>query len=133
MRNRGSIILKVKDKVALIRRCREGTAYYVFPGGGIEKAETPEQAGKREAFEELGVKVEVKDCLAVVPFNGIQYFFLGDIIEGVLGTGNGEEYNDSERGTYQPMWVMIEDLATLDVRPKEVAEKVLSLYKSTEK
>ncbi|WP_236712667.1 NUDIX hydrolase [Peribacillus muralis] len=103
VRNRGSIILKVKDKVALIRRCREGTAYYVFPGGGIEKAETPEQAAKREAFEELGVKVEVKDCLAIVHFNGIQYFFLGDIIEGVLGTGNGEEYKDSLRGTYQPM------------------------------
>ncbi|MFD9625367.1 NUDIX domain-containing protein [Peribacillus muralis] len=98
MRNRGAIILKVKDKIALIRRCREGTAYYVFPGGGIEKAETPEQTAKWEAFEELGVNVEVKDCLAVISFNGIQYFFLGDIIEGVLGTGNGEEYNDSERG-----------------------------------
>ncbi|MGE6376002.1 NUDIX domain-containing protein [Peribacillus muralis] len=44
-----------KDKVAMLRRNREGTEYYVFPGGGIEKGETPETAAKREAFEELGL------------------------------------------------------------------------------
>ncbi|MGE6376003.1 hypothetical protein [Peribacillus muralis] len=84
--------------------------------------------------------VKVKECVAVIHYNGIQYFFLGDIIDGAFGTGKGEEYTaeNGEGGTYQPLWVKMEDLSTLDVRPKEVAEKVQSLYrinieKSTEK
>ncbi|KWW21718.1 DNA mismatch repair protein MutT [Peribacillus simplex] len=131
MRNRGSMILMEKDSVALIRRYREGTAYYVFPGGGIEKDETPQTAARREAFEELGLVVKVKECLSVIHYNGVHFFFLGDIEEGVLGKGKGEEYTEENgvRGTYQPLWVKLEDLSTLDVRPKEVAEKVQSLYR----
>lgn len=129
MRNRGSIILIEKDKVALMKRVREGSTYYVFPGGGIEKDETPEAATKREAYEELGVIVDVKECIAKVNYNGMQYFFLGEITKGVIGKGSGEEYRDKNRnrGTYQPMWVEIGILATIDVRPKEVAERI-SLY-----
>lgn len=132
MRNRGSIILIEKGKVALIKRIREGVTYYVFPGGGIEKDETPETAAKREAFEELGVKVNVKDCIVKLNFNGTQYFFLGEITDGVIGTGNGEEYSNSNRGrgTYEPVWVKIEALSTSDVRPKEAADKIYFLIKS---
>ena len=50
MRNRGAVILVENDKVALIRRTWDGIVYYVFPGGGIEDGETPEEATKREAF-----------------------------------------------------------------------------------
>lgn len=132
MRNRGSIILIEKGRVALIRRVFEGVTYYVFPGGGIEQGETPETAAGREAFEELGVKVSVKDCFAKLNLNGTQYFFLGEILEGVIGTGNGEEYSNKNRnrGTYEPMWVEMEALSKLDVRPKEVAEKIQSFIKS---
>ncbi|MFD3450142.1 NUDIX domain-containing protein [Microbacteriaceae bacterium 4G12] len=129
MRNRGSIVLIEKNKVVLIRRVREGITYYVFPGGGIEKDETLEAATKREAYEELGVIIDVKECIAEVNYNGTQYFFLGEITAGIIGKGSGEEYTDAnrDRGTYQPMWVDIKQLSTLDVRPKEVAERVQSL------
>ena len=40
--------------------------YYVFPGGGIEKEKSPEQATIREAFEELGVHISIKDSLEIV-------------------------------------------------------------------
>ncbi|QCR33902.1 NUDIX domain-containing protein [Lysinibacillus sp. SGAir0095] len=125
MRDRGSCILMKDKKIALIKRIRDGMVYYVFPGGGIEKGETPEEATKREAFEELGVSIIVKDCFAEVSYNGIQYFFIADIIEGKIGDGQGEEYTDSarNRGVYQPMWVEINDLLSLDIRPIEVAKK----------
>lgn len=64
MRNRGSVVIVENDKVVLIQRLREGSLYYVFPGGGINIDETPEEAAKREAFEELGVEVNVNDCIA---------------------------------------------------------------------
>lgn len=131
MRNRSSVVLIKKKKVGLIKRIREGYVYYVFPGGGIEEGETPEMAAKREAFEELGVEVKINECIAEVEFNGSQYFFLSEIINGTFGTGQGEEYTDENknRGTYLPIWVDIERLSSIDVKPKEVALKVQSLLK----
>ncbi len=130
VRDRGSIVLIENKKVGLIKRIREGSVYYVFPGGGIEEGETPETGTKREALEELGVKVKVNECIAKVEFNGTQYFFLAEIISGTFGTGQGEEYTDGNRGrgTYLPMWVGIEELSSIDVKPKEVALKVQSLF-----
>lgn len=131
VRNRSSVVLIKKKKVGLIKRIREGYVYYVFPGGGIEEGETPEMAAKREAFEELGVEVKINECIAEVEFNGSQYFFLSEIINGTFGTGQGEEYTDENknRGTYLPIWVDIERLSSIDVKPKEVALKVQSLLK----
>lgn len=130
MRGRGSVILIENDKVALIKRIREGKVYYVFPGGGIEKGETPEQATIREAFEELGVTVTLSECLVTAELSGTQYFYLGKIVGGMFGTGSGEEFTDTtnNRGTYEPMWVELKDLSTLDVKPKEVADKIHSMF-----
>jgi 8-oxo-dGTP pyrophosphatase MutT (NUDIX family) len=72
MRERGSVVLLENDRVALIKRKRGSSV--VFPGGGIEKGETPEQAAKREAYEELGVGILVEEHLVKVAFHGTQYF-----------------------------------------------------------
>lgn len=41
MRDRSSVVLIENNKVGLIKRIRDGSVYYVFPGGGIEDGETP--------------------------------------------------------------------------------------------
>lgn len=129
MRDRGSAVLIKNNKVALIKRIKNGSTLYVFPGGGIEKRETPKEATKREAYEELGIDITVKEAIAEIYFNGSQFFFLGDIVGGNFGTGQGEEFSDESKGTYTPMWVNIDDLSSIDVKPREVAEKIQSLYK----
>lgn len=130
MRNRGSVVIIDNNKLCLIKRIRNNSVYYVFPGGGIEPEETPRQAAKREAFEELGVTVKINECLAEIEYNGIQYFFLADIINGMIGTGQGEEFTERtlDRGTYLPMWVDINDLSAIDVKPLVVAEKVKEFF-----
>ena len=125
LRNRGSAIIIEGDKVAVIKRTREAEEYYVFPGGGFEEDETPEQATIREVFEELGVRIELIDCLDTVEFNGKQYYFIAKIIGGEFGTGQGEEFREfRNRGRYEPMWIPIVALDMLDVRPIEIANKV---------
>ncbi len=131
MRNRGSVVIVENHKVGLIQRTRDGAVYYVFPGGGIEKEESPEEGAKREAYEELGVDVKIHECIAKVEFNGTQYFFTAEITDGIFGTGQGDEFiaNAQDRGTYLPIWVEISSLSSIDVRPREVAVKVQSLFK----
>jgi 8-oxo-dGTP diphosphatase len=130
LRDRASVVIVENNRVGLIKRIREGNIYYVFPGGGIENGETPIGGAKREAWEELGVEVTVKDCIAKVEYNGTQYFFLSEIIDGEFGTGQGEEYTDEnrDRGTYLPMWVDLDKLSSIDVKPKEVALKVQRIF-----
>ncbi len=125
MRNRGSVVLIQNHEVALIRRNWNGKIYYVFPGGGIEKGETPKQAAKREAYEELGVQVSIGDLLTILDSKGKQYYFYADIVSGEFGTGQGEEFSNTYRGTYEPLWVPIKDFPSLDIRPPKVAEMIL--------
>ncbi|WP_264988798.1 NUDIX domain-containing protein [Lysinibacillus piscis] len=51
MRVRSTVIIIQEHKVAVIKRIRGNSLYYVFPGGGIEAGEIAEEAAKRENFE----------------------------------------------------------------------------------
>ncbi|MFS0821958.1 NUDIX hydrolase [Bacillus sp. 1P02SD] len=129
MRDRGSVVLIKNNKICLIKRNIDDIVYYVFPGGGIEPSESPRECAIREAYEELGVKVKIHKSIGTVDYCGTQYFFLSEIIEGTFGTGVGEEFSiqNRNRGTYTPVWIELDRLASLDVRPKEIVLKVQSL------
>ena len=126
MRIRSTAVIIQNHKVALIKRIREEITYYVFPGGGVEEGETPEQAAVREAYEELGVQIRIIELLDTIYFDGGQYYFTAEIISGEFATGSGEEYTDPyrNRGTYQPLWVELDELLCMDVRPREIVEKI---------
>jgi len=58
-----SVILQKDDQVLLMKRSKSiiNGGKYAFPGGGVEKGETVTAATVREALEEIGVVIEVKD------------------------------------------------------------------------
>lgn len=128
MRVRAGVILVSGGRLAVIRRVREGRTYYVIPGGGVEEGETPEQAAAREAYEELGVRVELGPLAATVSFNGnTQYYFGARVVDGEFGTGvwpdlAGQDL--SQRGSYTPVWVDLSQVESLDVRPAALARAV---------
>lgn len=128
MRNRGSTIILDKGKVALIKRTKPFVTYFVFPGGGIEDGETPEEAAIRETYEELGVHVRIQRLFKILPYSGTQYYYLADIIGGTFGAGSGDEFKSLslEKGSYEPMWIDLKDLSSYDVRPKEIVEAILA-------
>ncbi|MCM3444181.1 NUDIX hydrolase [Metabacillus halosaccharovorans] len=130
MRIRSGVVLIKHDSVALIKRIFNNQTYYVFPGGGVENNETPQECAKRETLEELGLKIEIDSLFLKHECKGTdQYYFSGHILSGEFGTGKGEEFVDNRnRGQYIPQWLKIEDLSKHEVRPPEVASKLVQQY-----
>jgi len=132
LRIRAGIVLIQGNKVALIERHRAGLDYFVFPGGGVDEGETPEQAAIREAMEELGIEISIKQMIAEVRLGekSKQVYFLVEQTGGEFGTGIGEEYTDSdpansEEGIYIPVWMPIDQLPLhQNVYPADVADLV---------
>jgi 8-oxo-dGTP diphosphatase len=132
MRTRAGIVLIQEDKVALIERHRAGLDYFVFPGGGVDEGETLEQAAIREAMEELGIEVAINKKVAEIQIGqrSKQVYFLVDQVSGEFGSGEGEEYtdsdpNDPEEGIYIPIWMPIDELALHEkIYPVALAEFV---------
>lgn len=126
---RGRVVIVRGGEVALIERVREGRTYYVFPGGGAEPGESPEEAAVREAFEELGVRVVLRGVLAVLGAGADeQRFYAAEIVGGTFGAGAGEEFTAeraAERGSYRPVWAPLGELARLDVRPRTVVPLIV--------
>ena len=125
-RVRAGVVVVEDGRVALIKRVREGRTYYTVPGGGVEPGETVEQAAIREAREELGLEVALTGLLATLEFAGVHHYYRADAIGGELGTGTWPDHaardavEREKRGTYEAMWVDVDRLAELDVRPREL-------------
>lgn len=137
MRIRAGVVLIENGKVALIERHRAGRHYFVFPGGGVDEGETPEQAAIREMEEETGLRVTVQRKLAEIHFGlNEQVYYLADRLDGVFGTGTGIELTDSDpddptRGVYIPVWMSLEELPRHEnVYPTDVASLVLNAIRA---
>ena len=137
MRIRAGIVLIQDGKVALIERHRAGLDYFVFPGGGIDEGETPEQAAVREAMEELGIEVAIKQKVAEIQVGpkSRQVYFLVEQKGGEFGSGAGEEYTEAdpdspEEGIYIPIWMPIDQLLLhQNIYPVDVARLVVKSVK----
>ena len=121
----------IKDgKVLLMFRRNERWEYYVFPGGGVDDGETPEQAVVRELLEETSVEVRVKNLF--IHFDddkGSEHFmYLCEYISGEpkLDDSSSEKKKMlSGNQYYEPMWVEINKLSGMTVFPVETKNLII--------
>jgi 8-oxo-dGTP diphosphatase len=133
MSYRAAVVILQDEKIALIERQRAGLHYFTCPGGHVETGETPEQAAVREAREELGLDVSIQRLLAEIWWNNRpQFYYLVEVVGGKFGSGTGEEmlHPHPKKGTYQPVWVPVEDLPGLPVLPHKFAEMIVNAHRA---
>ena len=129
MKHSGRVIILQNNTVLLIKRVKNDRTYYVFPGGKEEVGETPEMTAIREAYEELGVRVQLSDCFDTICFGEVQqYYFFATIVGGELGTGQAEEFTTGE-GTYELEWLPLEELNKYPIIPTEIVDRLMNVGK----
>ena len=111
-------ILQKEDKI-LIARKKEGkplAGYFEFPGGKIEKGETPEESLARELMEEMNIKIDVKEDVGESIYdygNGKVISLLGYISEIIDG-----EIKLSDHDRYE--WVTLEEINNYKIAPADI-------------
>lgn len=129
MKHSGRVIIVENSAVLLIKRVKNDRTYYVFPGGKEEIGETPEMTAIREAYEELGVHVQLGNCFDTIRFGETQqYYFFATIVGGELGTGQAEEFTTGE-GTYELEWLPVKELRHYPVIPMEVVDRLINYHR----
>jgi 8-oxo-dGTP pyrophosphatase MutT (NUDIX family) len=122
---RVAAILIENNQIALIKRQNQNGTYFVFPGGHLESNEDPVNALIREINEELGINIKVTKLVIkfIRPYSE-EYYYLIKFRGGVFGTGNGSEFLSQEE-TYEPLWVNLGDLSSLNLLPLLIKDKII--------
>lgn len=132
---RAASIVLHNNNILLMWRRNKGAEYYVFPGGGVEKNESIEEAVVREVKEETSINVHINKLLYHHHYvnDSDQYYYLCSYISGepVLGDYNEKkEMTQSTDNIYQPMWVNTANLSDLIVYPLEIRDWLIEDFKN---
>ena len=81
-----AIIFNEKEQVLLVKR--KDVDVWVLPGGGIEPAESPENAVRRETEEETGYSISImRKCAEYLPINRLAsetHVFICKVLAGKM-------------------------------------------------
>jgi 8-oxo-dGTP diphosphatase len=110
-RGRAAVVLRDETRVALIRRARDGRTHFGFPGGEIRRDETPADAARRGARDEIGVDVVLGPRLLIEEVSGeTTHYFSAVVVRDAGGTA-----------AHEPVWIELAELLHHDVRPRALA------------
>ncbi len=114
-------IVKNGNSVLLFHRRKKEREYFYFPGGGVEKGETLEQALYREILEE--VNLEVHDSRHIVSLRNRgrhEHYFIVDRFAGQPALGPEQLEKISQESYIAVVWKSLQEIFQLNVYPPEI-------------
>lgn len=122
-------IILNNNSIYLIHRIKPDREYYTFPGGGIEKNESLNDALNREIMEELGIKVTIiKELYKYETDDRIETFILCNYLSGSFEEANGPEFFSKEyksHGKYGQELIELNELNGYNLMPPTIREEIL--------
>ena len=126
--SRAIIIQNNKVLTMFRRKIKDGVSkeYYVIPGGGQEGNETLEENVIRELKEEMNVDIKVLGYLGEETWqDSSSNYFHCEITKGTPTLGGEELERMQEDNYYEPRFVDLKDLDTINVIGTEFIKKAL--------
>lgn len=115
--------------ILLIHRQKKQRNYWVVPGGGAKKGETPQATAIREINEKLQIGLtpaELRQLFAIDE----EYFFLTYFRQTAVPNISGEEKERStSTNVYRPAWVSLSELLKINLMPPELSKKIQTIIK----
>ena len=139
MKQSTRLIIEDGENIVFIKRTKKVSGspktFYVLPGGTLDENETWEQAGIREAKEELNIDIRI-DELLMEEYNEEldkeERFYFATILKGKVSNGSGEEFQnmsiDSPYGLYEVIKINKKELGAYNILPSTIKDKLVSIY-----
>ena len=139
MKKATRLIIEEGDNIVFIKRTKKISGgiktFYVLPGGILDEGEDWEQAGIREAKEELSVDVELGELLMEEyneELDKEERFYFATIIKGKIHQGDGEEFQnmsiDNEYGLYEIAKIRKSEMGSYNILPITIKDKLVAVY-----
>ena len=120
------------DMLLVIGRQKDGRAYCVLPGGGVELGEAPEVAVLRELAEETGLIGTVQRPLWTIEHHDRRaHYFLVAVEPGPMNLGGPEASAQSTTNVHTPKWLPLNLLEAEDLQPDSMRDLVRAVESET--
>lgn len=133
IRNAAKALIIKDDKMLAVKISNEGEEWYIMPGGGQEPEEILPETVCREAAEELGIQVSVKDLVFVIEgvhgedFHRVDLVFLCEYIGEIE---NAVLQKDTNQTGFE--WLDISTLNQAPLYPSKLRRQIMNLYQGKE-
>lgn len=139
MKKATRLIIEENSNIIFIKRTKKVNGviktYYVLPGGCLDEAEDWEQAGVREAKEELDVDIKINELL-VQEYNEEldkeERYYFATVEKGKVKQGSAQEFKnmslDTKHGLYEVVRISKKELGSYNILPITIKDKLVATY-----
>lgn len=139
MKKATRLIIEEDNNLIFIKRTKKTNGgvkvFYVLPGGMLDEDETWEQAGIREAKEELDVDIKL-DELFVEEYSQdldkLERFYFATVLKGKVKQGLGEEFQnmsiDTKYGLYEVVRISKKEMGAYNILPLSIKDKLVATF-----